>query len=76
MRENKLEPKVITFVAATAESEPSMVLVRAIKGGASGNTVTRTLFLHSSKEDAVKSILSEDAKMIYDTCSFERFFER
>ena len=76
MRENKLEPKVITFVCATKESEPSMVLVRSIKGGASGNTVTRTLFLHVSKEDAAKSILSEDAKAIYETCSFESLFER
>ena len=73
MRENKLEPKVITFVAATSESEPSMVLVRAIKGGAPGNTVTRTLFLHDSKENAAKSILSDDAKAIYDTCSFDTF---
>ncbi len=73
MRENKLEPKVITFVAATSDSEPSMVLVRAIKGGASGNTVTRTLFLHDSKENAAKSILSDDAKAIYDTCSFDTF---
>ena len=76
MRENRLEPKVITFVAATADSEPSMVLVRAIKGGASGNTVTRTLFLHSSREDSAKSILSPDAKAIYENCSFENFFNR
>ena len=73
LRENKLEPKVITFVCATKESEPSIVLVRSIKGGASGNTVTRTLFLHDSKEDAAKSILSADAKAIYDTCSFDAF---
>ena len=73
LRENKLEPKVITFVCATKESEPSMVLVRSIKGGASGNTVTRTLFLHDSKEDAAKSILSADARAIYDTCSFDAF---
>ena len=71
MRENKLEPKVITFVAATADSEPSMVLVRAVKGGASGMQVTRNLFLHDSKEDAAKSILSDDAKAIYENCSFE-----
>ena len=75
MRENKLEPKVITFVAATADSEPSMVLVRAVKGGASGSVVTRTLFLHSSREDAAKSILSPDAKKIYEICSFEEFLK-
>ena len=76
MRENKLEPKVITFVAAMADSDPSMVLVRAIKGGASGCGVTRNLFLHNSTEDAAKSILSADAKAIYENCSFESYFER
>lgn len=76
MRENKLEPKVITFVSATVDSDPSMVLVRSVKGGASGNTVTRTLFLHSSREDSAKSILSPDAKAIYENCSFEIFFNR
>ena len=75
MRQHKLEPKVITFVAATASSEPSMVLVRAIKGGASGMQVTRNLFLHDSKENAAKSILSEDAGKIYETCSFEEFLK-
>ena len=73
MRENRLEPKIITFVCATAESEPSMVLVRAAKGGASGAVVTRSLILHSSSEDAAKSILSPAASEIYETCSFERF---
>lgn len=75
MRENKLEPKVITFVAATVDSDPSMVLVRAMKGAAPGCRITRNLFLHNSKEDASKSILSEDAKTIYDNCDFEQFWE-
>ena len=76
LRDNRLEPKVITFVSATVDSDPSMVLVRSVKGGASGNTVTRTLFLHSSREDSAKSILSPDAKEIYENCSFENFFNR
>ena len=76
MRDNKLEPKVITFVAATAESEPSMVLIRAIKGAAPGCQVTRSLYLHNSKEDAARSILSEDARAIYENCSFDAFLER
>jgi tRNA1Val (adenine37-N6)-methyltransferase len=75
LRNNRLEPKIITFVAATSESEPSMVLVRAIKGGASGATLTRTLFLHDSRENAAKSILSHDAEAIYNTCSFEQFYQ-
>lgn len=73
MRENRLEPKLVIFVAATGEAQPSMVLVRAIKGGASGMTLTRNLFLHSSRNDAAKNILSPDAQKIYDTCSFEQF---
>ena len=75
MRENRLEPKIMTFVCATKDSEPSIVLVRAIKGGSSGSAVTRNLILHGSKEDAAKSILSEDAKSIYENCSFEKFLK-
>ncbi len=73
LRNNKLEPKIMTFVCATKDSEPSMVLVRSVKGGASGVTVTRNLFLHSSREDAAKKVLSSDAGEIYNTCSFEQF---
>ena len=75
LRDHRLEPKVITFVAATKESEPSMVLVRSVKGAASGATVTKTLFLHDSPSDAAKNILSNDAAQIYDTCSFEEFLK-
>lgn len=76
MRESRLEPKIITFVCATKESEPSIVLVRAVKGGASGSVVTKNLILHDSVDDAVKSILSRDAKSIYEHCSFENFSSR
>jgi tRNA1Val (adenine37-N6)-methyltransferase len=73
LRANRLEPKVITFVCATPESEPSIVLIRSTKGAASGAVVTRNLFLHENKEDAQKSILSADAARIYESCSFEEF---
>ncbi len=73
LRDNRLEPKRITFVCATAESEPSMVLVQSTKGAASGSVVTRPLILHSSREDAKNSVLSPDAAKIYETCSFESF---
>ncbi len=73
LRENRLEPKIITFVSSTKESEPSMVLVRSVKCGASGATVTRNLFLHDSCADAIKNKLSADAEAIYNTCSFEQF---
>lgn len=73
LRENHLEPKLITFVCATPESEPSMVLVRSLKGAASGSVVTRTLFLHDDKQGAIQSKLSADAEKIYESCSFSHF---
>ena len=73
LRLNKLEPKVMTFVCATAESEPSMVLVQSTKGAASGAKITRPLILHKSIEDAKNAILSPDAEKIYESCSFESF---
>lgn len=73
LRDSKIEPKLITFVHATPQSQPSMVLVRSKKGAASGCTVTRPLFLHKSCEDARSNVLSPDAEAIYATCSFESF---
>ena len=68
MRKNRLEPKVITFVHADAQSEPSMMLVSAIKGGASGSIVTAPLLLYKDMEHKE---MSDQAKKIYDTLSFE-----
>ena len=68
MRSNRLEPKIITFVHADTESDPSIVLVSATKGGASGAKVTEPLILY---EDKAHKIMSEKAQKIYDTLSFE-----
>lgn len=68
MRKNRLEPKVVTFVHADTESEPSIVLVSAIKGGSSGARVTPPLFLYKNKEHTEES---EQSKKIYSTLSFE-----
>ena len=73
LRENSLEPKLITFVAAYPDAAPSMMLVRSQKGAASGCNVTRTLFLHQSLEDAKRNILSPDAAAIYESGSFDKF---
>ena len=67
MRKNRLEPKIITFVHADTESEPSIVLVSATKGGASGATVTPPLFLYADKTHTNES---DKAKRIYETLSF------
>lgn len=48
MRECLIEPKQITFVAATPKDAPSMVLVRARRGGAPGVDVTRQFFIYAN----------------------------
>ena len=75
MRENKLEPKLAVFVHAHPKAEPSMVLIEAIKGGASGMRISRPLFLSDSLEDNINNIPSDDAKTIYESSSFEHFLQ-
>ena len=67
LRANRLEPKIITFVHADTQSEPSIALVSATKGGASGAKVTAPLILY---ENAEHKKMSEQALTIYDTLSF------
>lgn len=71
LRQNKLEPKRITPVAATASAAPSMVLVEAKKGASPSLILTKTLFLYESDGKTQ----SADAARIYETCSFEDFLK-
>ncbi len=73
LRSNRLEPKSMTFVHATPESEPCIVLIQSTKGASSGSKLSRPLFLHDSANDAAESRLSNDAALIYETCSFDAF---
>lgn len=75
LRSNKLEPKIMVFVHAHPNAQPSMVLTEAVKGGASGNRLYRPLYLSQSAEDSKKNILSPDAEKIYESCSFEDFLK-
>ena len=68
MRNNRLEPKIMTFVHADSESIPSIVLISATKGGASGMKLTEPLLLYDGKD---RSKMSQRAQKIYDTMSFE-----
>lgn len=68
IQENGLAVKQMTFVHADSRSEPSMVLVGAVKGGSIvGVRITEPLLLY--REDDRK-ILSDRAQRIYDTMSF------
>lgn len=68
LRQNRLEPKIITFVHADTQSEPSIVLVSATKGGASGAKVTPPLILYDNAEHKK---MTPKALRIYDTLSFD-----
>lgn len=48
LRSAGLEPKRVTFVHARAESEASMVLVEAKRGGKCGSVLTRPLIIYES----------------------------
>ena len=68
LRENRFEPKFMIFVHHRNDSPASMVLVRAIKGGAESMKVTKPLILYG--DDGKMTV---DAQKIYDTCSFAEF---
>ena len=67
MRENSLEPKEMCFVHANTFSTPSVVLVKAKKGAASGVNVIEPLFLNLDEDCKA---LTDKAKKIYEECNF------
>lgn len=71
MRAHGLEMKVAVFVHADAESEPSMVLCSATRGGAAGLRILPPLLLHELDDrGAGTRRLSARATRIYETMSF------
>ena len=71
MRGHNLEPKLMTFVHSDSESEPSMVLVCATKGGKSSIKVTAPLMMYDSCASGTKArVMSQKAQKIYDTLNF------
>lgn len=71
LTKNRLEPKTMTFVHADTNTEPSMVLVSATKGGAPSLRVSAPLILHEVSSEKGKRVLTQKAQKIYDTMSFE-----
>ncbi len=67
LRENRLEPKELCFVHASASSAPSMVLVKAKKGASSSSVILPPLFL---SEVGDPSVMTERARKIYEVCDF------
>jgi tRNA1(Val) A37 N6-methylase TrmN6 len=72
LRENKLEPKRMTFVHADNATPPSMVLVEALAGGKSSLRVTPPFFVYRS---AGARIYSEDMQTVLDSGHFPATYE-
>lgn len=72
LRASRLEPKRLTFVHARRDSESSMVLIEAKRGGAPGAILTRPLIIYS--EDG--KTYSEDMQYIMDNGKFPEGYKR
>lgn len=77
LRAARLEPKQMVLVCPDASTAPSAVLVKAKKGAAPSMKLCRPLIIHSVPDtDGSAREMTEDAKSVYDNCSFERFLEK
>ncbi|MBR4873401.1 MAG: methyltransferase [Clostridia bacterium] len=76
MRRSHLEPKRMTFVHADTATPPSMVLVEAKKGAAPSLILTKPLILYTAPASGnAPRVYTEDARRIYEDCSFTQFFK-
>lgn len=73
MRENGLEPKRITFVHADTESESSMVLIMARRGGKCGAVLTPPLIIYT---DRSHRDYTENMKYIDENGVFPKVYMR
>lgn len=74
MQKAKLEPKRMTLVYPDEFTLPSAVLIEAKKGAAPYMKLTSPLIIHKeAARDGYAREMTERAKKIYDTCSFEDF---
>ena len=74
MAEHKLEAKRMTFVHADTDSESSMVLIEAKKGGKCGLKLTAPLIIYADREHKK---YTDDMNYIMEHGSFpEKFLRR
>ena len=74
LRRARLEPKRITLVHADERSEPCMVLVEAMKGGAPSMRVTPPLLLYKNEDKQSVRVLTPEAEAVYRDCDFSGFY--
>ncbi len=68
LRSNNLEPKRITFIHANSHTPPSILLISAKKGGKSGLTIDKPLYIY---KDGTKNY-TDEFERIYKNCQIER----
>lgn len=68
LKNNGLEPKRIAFIHANSHTPPSLLLISAKKGGKSGLTVDKPLYIY---KDGTNEYTEEFSK-IYENCQIER----
>ena len=73
MRENKIEPKRMTFVFADTEAESSMVLIEAKRGGKSGLHLTSPFIIYKDKSHKE---YTEDMNYVMEHGSFPPRYKR
>ena len=73
MRVHSLEPKRVTFVHADTESEASMVLIEAKRGGKSGMMLTKPLIIY---KDTAHTAYGADMEYIMENGSFPDVYKR
>lgn len=56
MRENKLEPKNLKMVYPRSNSEPSLILIKAVKGGKKFLKIESPLYIYNENGDYTKDI--------------------
>lgn len=74
LRENKLEPKRMTFVHADEKTPPSMVLVESLAGGKSGLRMTPPLFIYQNHTDYPRAH-SEEMETILESGVFPAAYQ-
>ena len=68
LRQNRLEPKRMTFIYPDVSSPPSIVLTEARLGAAPSLKITPPLVLYQNSPGARPRIMTERAAKVYDTC--------
>ncbi len=74
LRENRLEPKRMTFVHADGQTPPAMVLVEALSGGRCSLRVTPPLHIYRDHETRPR-VYTEEMKMILEEGRFPSVYE-